>query len=415
MGDRIPSAFWWVAVLCCALPAPGQETGASRPAGAADEALRQPRAFLLAEFEGLLARPKQYAAKVAAECRRLPEGDLFPYVLPAMAYTNLAVADPKRHQGRALRRVPQLIDAAIRPVVRRVRPPAGDLLKLRRFNRHAVYLGNLNLALGCHRLIGGDDRYERLHAHLSKLQRDALAARGGRPLESYPDLTWTFDTIPCLVSLRLRDVHTGRTDADELIRRHLAWSVRRATDPQLGLPYSQMPGGRRRRPVSPRGCELSLRIALLAQLDTAHAAALYRHYVRWFWVDAGALAGFAEWPAGRAGGQDLDSGPILLGIGGTATSFGIATTRAMGDVARCHRLARQMPRVKPLLSAMIRAHPKQRRALTLGGLIDPAGPYYSGFLFGDACLFYAVTYTKWERPLKAATPKEASPPSRRGG
>ncbi len=365
----------------------------SRPAAGAEGALRDVRARLRKQFDGYLERPQQYARRVHQECRSFPEGDLFPYVLPAMAQANLAVADPK-HRPAGRKRIAQCIDLAIPSVVRRVRPPGGKLQDLRAFGDQATYLGQLNLALGCYRLVGGDDRYEAIHKRLSDVLHAALVERQGRPLESYPSYSWSFDTAPVLVSLALRDRHTGGSQAPEVTRQHLAWLKTHSLDPATGLPRHRCGLRTGRAFGSPRGCDLSMRLALLARIDLPTAKELYRAYVRHFWIERNVVAGFAEWPGGRAGRQDIDSGPVVMGVGMSASGMGIAAATAVGDGPRRRRLCEQLADLRQLLRLTLTPDASGRPSFL--GVIPYRPEYVTGFLMGDACLFYAVTWQDWD-------------------
>lgn len=101
---------------------------------------------LLAEFDASIQDIEDYQQRVTEECAIFPEANLFPYVLPALAYGNLALALYQR--------------------------------------------------------IGGEDAtLLQIHQHLNQLLSQALVQSKGKPLNSYPHLTWPFDTLPCVVSL----------------------------------------------------------------------------------------------------------------------------------------------------------------------------------------------------------------------
>jgi len=224
-----------VAVSIVLLPgvANGQEAQVDRAAGkspakkedaasSADEVLKRLRRRLSGRFDAYLENPGEYADCVARECRRFPEGDLFPYIYPALAEINLALRDPERSAERA-RQARKLLDLAVRSATERVGPPGGRLAKLSDYRRHAVYLGQPNLALGAYRLISEDARYDLLHRHISELLHQALVESRARPLDSYPGRSWPFDTVAVLVSLRLYDAEMGTARPEQLIRRHLTW------------------------------------------------------------------------------------------------------------------------------------------------------------------------------------------------
>ena len=359
----------------------------AEPAGAAAarQALADVRARLLSEFEKQLADPPAFRTRTLRECRMFPEGDLFPFLFAAMAYTNLAVEQPATRE-RAAERVAQLIDLAIPSCQARLKPPGGKLDHLASYGNNAVYTGQLNVMLGCYRLVGGDDRYGAIHRRLSDLLHAELVRLDGLPLQSLPTASWPFDTLPVLLSLRLYDKHTGTDRSGPAVRKHLAWIRQEATDPETGLPWSHLAGATRE---VPRGCDLSWRIMLLAHLERPYAEALYPKYAASFWIDRGVLAGFAEWPGGRTRFQDADSGPITDGIGTAATGFGYGAAIAMHDLPRLERLCLQLPAMRLMLQEARKTPDSFASALVYDHKC------VTGFLFGDACLFYSVTWQDW--------------------
>ncbi len=311
------------------------------------------------DFDERLRDPKRYQALVEADRYDMAEGDLFPYSLPAYAYAHLAEGHEERRAATA-QRLETLIELAM-PVVKH--RTGVDFETMKGAEHYAVYLGHLNLMLALYGRAGGK-RWAELHERLSRRFRGALEK--GAALESYPGKTWPFDTLPVLVSLALWD----REGTRELVTRHLDWIEREATDAKTRLPYSRI------KPNDvPRGCALSWQIALLADLDLERAQALYARYAESFWREQPPLAGFAEWPAGSERGADQESGPILLGVGAAASVLGLAATRAVGDEKRYAQLTAQI--------AGMRA------------MVDPKSPYLTGFLFGDAVLFYALTFRRY--------------------
>jgi len=370
------------AVLLVSAPAWAAEpAGPSVPAAILDNV----RGQLLREFEAHLADPPAFRQRALRECRTFPEGDLFPFLFPAMAYTNLAVKGTVE-RPQAAERVAQLIALAIPSCQARLKPPGEKLENLKSYGNNAVYAGQLNVMLGCYRLVGGDDRYGAIHRRLSDLLHAELVRLDGLPLQSLPTASWPFDTLPVLLSLRLYDKHTGTDRSGPAVRKHLAWIRQEATDPETGLPWSHLAGATRE---VPRGCDLSWRIMLLAHLERPYAEALYPKYAASFWIDRGVLAGFAEWPGGRTRFQDADSGPITDGIGTAATGFGYGAAIAMHDLPRLERLCLQLPAMRLMLQEARKTPDSFASALVYDHKC------VTGFLFGDACLFYSVTWQDW--------------------
>lgn len=347
-----------------------------------------PATDLEARFEERLADPAGWKATVEAQPENLIERDLFAYVLPALAYTNLAVQEPARAaEHRA--RLGALLDLLLPEVVEQLDPPNGRLEELKAYDGQSVWLGQLALVLGCWRLAGGDDRYDVIHAHISGLLHDALVARKGAPLDSYPGLVWPFDTIPVALALHLYDRHTGVPRSADAIEAHLRWQDEHVD--ATGLPHSRVHPRTLVATDPPRGCDLSLRIALLAQLDRQRAKTLYASYVKAFWRESAGMVGFAEYPVGVERQPDPDSGPIVFGFGTAATGFGIAAARATGDTEREGALVAQVDQLTMLLPLLTAAAGDQPRQLG----IHTGDEWSSGFPMGDAALFFATTWTDW--------------------
>jgi len=108
------------------------------------------------------------------------------------------------------------------------------------------------------------------------------------------------------------------------------------------------------------------------------AADLYRRYCRAHWIDRGVVAGFAEYPYGQNFRADVDSGPIVLGVGLAATGLGIAAAERAGDSWRLGRLVMQLP----IARAAMRFGPHDLRSS-----YPFDSRYVTGSLMGDASLF----------------------------
>ncbi|MEZ4410646.1 MAG: hypothetical protein R3A52_29810 [Polyangiales bacterium] len=315
-------------------------------------------------------------ALVAREAARLPDGPLFVRVLPALAYANLARRGSLSRDVVVARLAP-LLDALLRETSRRV--GVGDLARLDQLRGHGTWVGELALVLGLWRLVGGDDRYDALRTRLAAALADALDASGGAPIRSYPSLRWSFDTVPALLALRLHDVSRGTRDHDARIDRALAW-MDAHLDPATGLPGSRMALDGDAFTDRPRGSDLGLRIALLAQLDPARARAMYARFVEHFGRSVMGVPAFAEWPEGLVREPDGDSGPVVMGVGVAATGFGLAAARATGDASRARSLRGAISQLPAFLAA-------------LGRPVDPR--WVTGSLTGDAAVLFGLTWTDW--------------------
>ncbi len=102
------------------------------------------------------------------------------------------------------------------------------------------------------------------------------------------------------------------------------------TDAETGLPWSQV-AGTGASGALPRGCALSWQTRYLAEVLPERAARDWRLYLRHYLFDAGVVVGLREWPPGRDRPADIDSGPIVRGVGTAASALAIPAARRMGD------------------------------------------------------------------------------------
>lgn len=356
--------------------------------------LAEKRAALRAFFDKQLADPQAYAKLALTECKGFPEGDLFPFVLPAYAYTSLAI-DGDIEPVVAQKHVAALIELSIPAVAHNVRVNGrAGLLKLTDYKQRTTYLAHLNLAMACYKRIDGDSRFDDLHAHITALLHDALAEQHGKYLKTHPWNDWPFETVPAMLSLHLVDQRTGKNEHGKLIDAHLAWLRANAFDRRLQLPWSFV-DARNGRTHPPRGCALSWRVALTAHFDRDEAKRIYEQYGKHYWLERTELTGFREYPAGSGNRRaDPDSGPILFGVGGSATALGVGAAIAMDDQQRLAALARQleiMPELMPLLAVKDPRDGKRK----IAGMIEYDPQYESGFLYGDCTLFHSLNWTDW--------------------
>jgi hypothetical protein len=346
---------------------------------------------ILSEFDTWLECPQCYREKALEECALFPEGRIYSFAIPVLGYANLALKHPHM-KAHALEQMTKLIDLLIPVVVSDIHPPQNDLLQLTTYQQEATYLGTLYLALAHYAFIGGDHRYEALHDHLSEILYQAMVKSNGQSLSSYPEYTWHFDTMFVLTALYLDDKRKGLNRTEELIQQHLQWKRQHATHQATGLPEANQSG-------LPRGCDVSMQICLWAQMAPETAKDLYQKYVKAHWIDHGFIAGFSEWPkGGKSPGAtwgDFDSGPIVFDIGLTATGVGLGTTQAMNDQERFEKLSSQLKIVTPTIQTLASMDQNSELLRWFNAFIPLNQTYFTGFLYGDAMLFYALTWVPY--------------------
>lgn len=186
--------------------------------------------------------------------------------------------------------------------------------------------------------------------------------------ESYPGGRWPCDAV----------VAAAAVSAADAVRPTAAWrdglrtwrtAVLRSTDPTTGLlPHRVDDAGR---PLEgPRGSSQALIQVFwpdIAQtLDGRADLATWRRYTEAFVVRRAGLIGVREFPRGTRGRPDQDSGPLVLGVSGSASAVTLGAARRVGDVA----LAADLDREAELLGAGLTIDGRRRYALGVAPVGD---------------------------------------------
>jgi hypothetical protein len=202
-----------------------------------------------------------------------------------------------------------------------------------------LYLGHLNLMLGCYRLLAPASPYHALHDSLSATLYRRLAAAPNHCLESYPGGVWVPDNTVALASLQLHSDLTGSPHR-AFCQQWAAYARQHLTDPTTGLLLSK-PSTRYHAAEEPRGSHLGWSINFLYRFAPALAAEQYQLYQQHFSTNFGVLRLYRE----RLGSYetsegDVDSGPLVLGYSIPANAFAFGNAVALRDWRNAQRLRR---------------------------------------------------------------------------
>jgi hypothetical protein len=238
-------------------------------------------------------------------------------------------------------------------LARRTRPPGLSVEKA----DQGLWLSHFALILGAADTVGPCPD-EKEHTEIAT----ALARRSLREptahVPSYPGTAfrWPADQTATLASLvRFDRAHAGHL-AEEPVKLWRARVLGKAMDEKLGLPWSEVTG-KAKGARDPRGCALSWQTRYLNEIDPALAGQWWDRYKKAYLVDDVVLVGFREWPPGRDRPADVDSGPIVRGVGSAATALAIGAARVVGD----NILARRLEATASLVESAVGADPKMAR------------------------------------------------------
>ena len=191
-------------------------------------------------------------------------------------------------------------------------------------------------------LILGLSSYERITGNtqyhpLVYRQRVTLAKELGKArfhlLDDYPSECYPADMLWAVAAIQ----RAGRLDGTQ--HDDLAKSLMATFDGPLkakeGLPAFQANAKTGSILQGARGCGNSGILLFAAELDPVVAGRWYDAYDRGFWKDTGWIAGFTELPRdSHAKWMDVDSGPVLCGVGSVSSAFGIGAAKTFGRLDR---------------------------------------------------------------------------------
>ncbi|MCB9595494.1 MAG: hypothetical protein H6719_22425 [Sandaracinaceae bacterium] len=253
-------------------------------------------------------------------------------MMAVLGYAQTAIEHPELAEahGRLIdRAIDGLVDEPGRAFDREAwgRDPLDDLGSPR---PHVAYLGYLALATSMARLVNPDSR----HAALEQRIVDHLVARFEASelglLESYPGEAYPIDNTSFFGALAVHDRATGE-DHRALITHLCEGLASRYRDPHTGLLYQSVDPEDGGLIDGPRASGTALGAYFVSFADPSLSRALYRSMQSQLLVRTMGFGTTREYPPGHEGRGDVDSGPVLLGQGVSATGFTLALARIHGD------------------------------------------------------------------------------------
>ncbi|MBC8082993.1 MAG: hypothetical protein H7Z21_07255 [Hymenobacter sp.] len=148
--------------------------------------------------------------------------------------------------------------------------------------------------------------------------------------ESYSGAAWPADAVMCVAALSWHD-RILPPRYQPTIGRWLA-AVDTRLD-SLGLIPHQTDARTGQALEAARGSSQSQLLNFLFEVDSAYAQRHFRVYRAHFLTTRFGLPGVQESAQGSTGVADIDSGPVLLGVGGAASIVGRRTFQRYGDTA----------------------------------------------------------------------------------
>lgn len=234
------------------------------------------------------------------------------------------------------------------------------------------------------RLTGDRSHIPMLRDQVESLSAEIAASPHGL-LEDYPGECYPGDVVTAIAMIRKADGVLG-TDHTEFCAQAIRgfWGVR--TD-KLGLvPYA----GDAKNGVAvgwSRGCGNSYVSIFSPGIWPEQAKKWYQLYEKHFWQEDKVMAGFREFPTQVPGMNwyvDVDSGPVIGGIGFAASAFGVGAARVNGRFDHAYPLTAEM---------YATSWPLPNGTLALPRLLSNAAdaPY-----LGEAAILFVLTRSPME-------------------
>lgn len=148
-------------------------------------------------------------------------------------------------------------------------------------------------------------------------------------LQSYQNQTWPADMFVALASLSNHDRLFNKKFKSFINKWVL--DIKSKVDPNTKLIPHKVNSTDGKTIEGARGCSISLILRLLAEIDYDFSLEQYKLYKKNFVSTTFGLPSIEEYPVGIFGMGDIDSGPVIFGVGFSGTIVSIGTLSVMGD------------------------------------------------------------------------------------
>ncbi len=318
----------------------------------------------------------------SADMQFAGEWTLVTYSMAAYALTNIAMLEPNTGH-RSSQIIAQWIKYCLDERVAAFDQIAWDENPLDEKNLngdrgHIGYYGHLNLMLGCYALLNNDGQFKSLHKAISDAIAKRMSKYAHRHVETYPDQTYPPDNTVAVASLRISDMTIG-TNYQQLIGEWIQQSKQIECQP-YGLIVFQIDSITGQPLQSCRGSNVAWNSFFMPLIDVNYANIQFERFKKYMLRRIPGFAAIKEYPSGDLFRMDCDTGPVIFGLGATATGFSVAGARWASD--------------RMLLSELLRTIELAGTSVTKKNMKR----YIVSPIVGDAIMLAMKTACQW-RPL----------------
>ncbi len=257
-----------------------------------------------------------------------PEGFVFTNVLYGLSWCELGLADSNLTNKRfaleeALYAFNQINSSKAKSIFDQTLEPENGIF----------YVGWSNYLLSKILLLDSNfnesDSYKSEYIKNCNLIVKAYKQSSSPFLQSYQDQAWPADMCVAMASLKnFEKIYDSRFHS--IIA---AWveQVKLKVDPITKLIPHKVNATDGTTIEGARGCSISLILRFLSEIDHDFSVEQCGFYKKNFVSTTFGLPSILEYPLGKSGKGDIDSGPVILGVGFSGTIVSIGTFAAMGD------------------------------------------------------------------------------------
>lgn len=179
------------------------------------------------------------------------------------------------------------------------------------------------------------DKYKTIFINQCEIINVALKRSSSPYLQSYSGQSWPADMFVAMASIKNYDkIYNPKYEGN--INKWIK-DVKYRLDPKTKMIPHKVNSITGSTIEGARGSSISLIIRLLSEIDSYVAKEQYELYKTNFVTETFGLPSISEYPKRQRGEGDIDSGPVIFGVGFSGTIVSIGTFSAVGEVDLAQR------------------------------------------------------------------------------
>ncbi len=192
---------------------------------------------------------------------------------------------------------------------------------------HAAYLGYFNFLLSLYRGIKPENEFSEINDRITATLIRRIEASPTGLVATYPGEWYPVDNAPVIASIALQGKATGRNYSALLQKQEMRYRRDFVVDGLLLQAIDQAGQASDKE----RGSGSSLGIFFLHHAYPELSGEIYAGIKRRLETSVCGFGAIREYPHHTSGRRDIDSGPVIFGLGFSATGFTISSARAYRD------------------------------------------------------------------------------------